>query len=88
MFNLNNILSLYTDLKWVSMIHTVRIDDTTSAGKKIPGELHRIRNGVEFDNPAISGILPEGYVPIDEFFDTIEQRITKHYEEKQFNINE
>jgi len=63
------------------MIHTVRIDDTTQAGKKIPGELHRNRKGVEFDNPAISGILPEGYVPIDEFFDTIEQRITKHYEE-------
>ena len=63
------------------MIHTVRIDDTTPAGKKILGELHRIRKGVEFDNPAISGILPEGYVPIDEFFNTIEQRITKHYED-------
>ena len=40
-----------------------------------------MRKGVEFDNPAISGILPEGYVPIDEFFNNVERRITKHYEE-------
>ncbi|MDD4969244.1 MAG: hypothetical protein PHT07_07405 [Paludibacter sp.] len=63
------------------MIHTVRIDDTTPSGKKILIELHRIREGVEFENPAISGIVPEGYVPIDEFFDNVERRITKHYEE-------
>ena len=63
------------------MIHTVRIDDTTPGGKKILSELHRIREGVEFENPAISGIVPEGYVPIDEFFDNVERRITKHYEE-------
>ena len=63
------------------MIHTVRIDDTTPSGKKILSELHRIREGVEFENPAISGIVPEGYVPIDEFFDNVERRITKHYEE-------
>ena len=63
------------------MIHTVRIDDTTPSEKKILSELHRIREGVEFENPAISGIVPEGYVPIDEFFDNVERRITKHYEE-------
>ena len=67
--------------KRISMIHTVRIDDTTPSGKKILSELHRIREGVEFENPAISGIVPEGYVPIDEFFDNVERRITKHYEE-------
>ena len=63
------------------MIHTVRIDDTTPKGKKILSELRLIRKGVEFDNPAISGIVPVGYVPIDEFFDNVERRITKHYEE-------
>ena len=62
------------------MIHTVRIDDTTPDGKKILVELHRIRKGVEFDNPDPSGIIPEGYVTIDEFFDNVERRITKHYE--------
>jgi len=67
--------------KRISMIHTVRIDDTTPSEKKILSELHRIREGVEFENPAISGIVPEGYVPIDEFFDNVERRITKHYEE-------
>ena len=67
--------------KRISMIHTVRIDDTTPSEKKILSELHRIREGVEFENPAISGIVPEGYVPIDEFFDNVEQRIIKHYKE-------
>jgi len=63
------------------MIHTVRIDDSTPSGKKILNELHRIRKGVEFENPAVSGIVPEGYVSVDEFFDNVEKRITKHYEE-------
>lgn len=63
------------------MIHTVRIDDSTEGGKKILDKLHRIREGVEFDNPAISGIVPEGYIPIDEFFDNVTRRITKHYKE-------
>jgi hypothetical protein len=63
------------------MLHTVRIDDTTPSEKKTLSELRRIRKGVEFDNPATLGIIPDGYVPIDEFFDNVERRITKHYEE-------
>lgn len=63
------------------MIHTVRIDDSTRSGKKILSELHRIRKGVEFENPEVSEIAPEGYVSVDEFFDNVEKRITKHYEE-------
>lgn len=49
------------------MIHTVKIDDSTRTGKKILTDLNRARKGVEFDNPAISGIIPEGYMTIDEF---------------------
>jgi len=67
------------------MIHTVRIDDTTPDGKKILVELHRIRKGVEFDNPDPSGIIPEGYVTIDEFFDNVEQRIINHYKENDLH---
>jgi len=63
------------------MIHTVRIDESTPGGKKILHELHRIRKGVEFENPAVSGKVPEGYVSVDEFFDRVEKRITKHDEE-------
>lgn len=49
------------------MIHTVKIDDSTRTGKKLLTDLNRARKGVEFDNPAISGIIPEGYMTIDEF---------------------
>jgi hypothetical protein len=55
------------------MIHTVKIDDKTRSGKKILTELHRIRKGVEFENPAVSGNVPEGYVSVDEFFDNVEK---------------
>jgi len=63
------------------MRHTVRIDDSTPSGKRILNESHRMRKGVEFENPAVSGMVPEGYVLVDEFFDNVEKRITKHYEE-------
>ena len=44
------------------MIHTVKIDDTTPNGKKIIKDLRRYRKGVEFENPAETGIIPEGYM--------------------------
>ena len=56
------------------MIHTVKIDDKTRSGKKILTELHRIRKGVEFENPAVSGNVPEGFVSVDEFFDNVEKK--------------
>jgi len=49
------------------MIHTVRIDDTTRNGKKILSDLRRYRKGVEFENPADTGIVPEGYVSSVDF---------------------
>ncbi len=49
------------------MIHTVRIDDTTRNGKKLVANLRRYRKGVEFENPALTGITPEGYMTADEF---------------------
>ena len=51
------------------MIHTVKIDDTTRNGKKIITDLRRYRKGVEFENPAETGIVPEGYMTSDEFSD-------------------
>jgi len=49
------------------MIHTVKIDDTTRNGKKIISDLRRFRKGVEFENPAVAGITPEGYMTAEEF---------------------
>ena len=49
------------------MIHTVKIDDTTRNGKKILNDLRRYKTGVEFENPAVTGIVPEGYMTSEEF---------------------
>ena len=51
------------------MIHTVKINDTTPNGKKIIKDLRRYRKGVEFENPAETGIIPEGYMTSEEFSD-------------------
>ena len=48
------------------MKYTIRVDDKTEAGKKIMEIARRARKGVEIDNPAISGNIPEGYVTGDE----------------------
>ena len=44
------------------MIHTVKNDDSTRNGKKIINDLLRYSKSVEFENPAETGIVPEGYV--------------------------
>jgi hypothetical protein len=62
------------------MIHTVKIDDSTRTGKKLLSDLNRARKGVEFDNPAISGIIPEGYVSVDVFFDNVEKKLIEQLE--------
>ncbi len=49
------------------MIHTVRIDDSTRNGKRMVKELSKYRKGIEFDNPAVSGVVPEGYMTSEEF---------------------
>lgn len=44
------------------MKYTIKVDDKTEAGKKIMEIARRARKGVEIDNPAISGNIPEGYM--------------------------
>jgi len=48
------------------MIHTVYIDDTTTTGKRFMSENRRRRKGIEFANPAVTGIIPEGYMTGEE----------------------
>ena len=50
-----------------NMKYTIKVDDKTAAGKKIMEIARRARKGVEIDNPAISGNIPEGYMTGDEF---------------------
>jgi hypothetical protein len=63
------------------MIHTVHIDDTSIAGKRFMRDFNRVKKGLVFDNPAVSGNVPEGYLTSDDFW-TIVQKDTKAFCEK------
>jgi len=63
------------------MIHTVKIDDSTRNGKKIITDLRRYRKGVEFENPAVTGVIPEGYVTSEEFRKTVKENLLKKFSE-------
>ncbi len=63
------------------MIHTVRIDDNTRNGKKLIAEIKRYKKGVEFDNPAKTGIMPEGYVSANEFEMKVKENIQTYCKE-------
>lgn len=49
------------------MIHIVKIDDNTRNGKKIITDLRHYRKGVVFENPAVTGVVPDGYMTSEEF---------------------
>ncbi len=49
------------------MYVNVRINSKTPRGKQLLKELKRYPKTVKFDNPAESGIVPEGYVTAEEF---------------------
>jgi len=63
------------------MIHTVKIDDNTRNGKKIMTDLRHYRKGVEFDNPAIRGVVPERYVTGDEFEKQVKENLDSYCKE-------
>jgi len=44
------------------MLHKVYLDD-----EQIVAEIPRYKRGVRLENPAVSGIVPEGYITSDEF---------------------
>jgi hypothetical protein len=49
------------------MIYTVKINDSFPSGKRLLEELRRHRKAVEFENPTKNGVIPEGYLTVDEF---------------------
>ena len=59
------------------MIHTIKIDDKTPAGKRLIKELHKHHKIVEFENPAETGVVPEGNMTSDEFFTGIQEELRK-----------
>lgn len=57
------------------MIYTVKIDDKTPTGKRIINDLRKHKNVVEFENPAVTGVIPEGYVTGDEFARQVKENL-------------
>ena len=60
------------------MIHTVKIDDKTPTGKRLINELRKHSKVVDFENPAVTGIIPEGYVTGDEFESKVKENINSY----------
>ncbi|MDD4971446.1 MAG: hypothetical protein PHT07_18605 [Paludibacter sp.] len=63
------------------MIHIVKIDDKTPAGKKIIKELRKYDKVVTFEDPADTGIKPERYVTGEEFRKTVKENLRKKFAE-------
>ncbi len=63
------------------MIHTVKIDDKTPTGKRLINELRKHHKIVEFENPAETGVIPEGYVTGDEFENQVKENIISYCKE-------
>jgi len=63
------------------MIHTVKIDDSFPSGKRLLEELRRHRKAVEFENPTKNGVIPEGYMTVDEFEKQAIQMVHKFCDE-------
>ena len=49
------------------MIYTVKIDDKTPTGKLIINDLRKHPKMVIFEDPAVTGVIPDRYVTGDEF---------------------
>lgn len=63
------------------MYVNVRINSKTPRGKQLLKELKRYPETVKFDNPAESGIVPEGYVTAEEFRERVKKKIMESCKE-------
>ena len=63
------------------MIHTIHIDDSTIKGKQLVKKLQKETAIVHFDNPAISGIIPEGYLTVEEFRTEAKAKVNQRFKE-------
>ena len=56
---------------------TVKINTESPAGRRLIKQLQRYPEVVRFENPAVTGIVPEGYVTLEEFRVEAKKRIHK-----------
>ena len=63
------------------MIYTVKIDTGTASGKRALQDIKRFRKGVEFENPMMSGIIPDGYMTGDEFEKRVKEGLRQKLKE-------
>ncbi len=59
------------------MTVTVKINTDTPRGKALVKELRRYPKTVTFENPAETGIVPEGYMSSEEFWHLQEEKTKK-----------
>lgn len=59
------------------MTVTVKINTDTPRGKALVKELRRYPKTVTFENPAETGIVPEGYMTLEEFRIEAKKSLTK-----------
>jgi len=67
------------------MIHTVRINDETPAGKRILSNLRKQTMAVEFESSTINSAPPAGYMTGDEFFSGIKRELMQRCKYITFN---
>jgi hypothetical protein len=60
------------------MIYTVKIDDKTPTGKRIINDLRKHPKTVIFEDPEVTGVIPEGYVTGDEFESQVKENINSY----------
>lgn len=66
------------------MKYTLTVDTNTEAGRKIMEIAKKTRKGVEIENPAVSGIVPEGYMTGDEFVRRTKEGLTKRLKDNGY----
>ena len=57
------------------MISPTKTNDNFSTSKKLMNGLHRYPKVVKSKNPALTGIIPEGYKTSDDFWKQIDEKI-------------
>ncbi len=62
------------------MTVTVKINTDTPRGKALVKELRRYPKTVTFENPAETGIVPEGYMTVESFREGMHKFISEQYE--------
>ena len=61
------------------MVHTIYVDDTIVAGKRFGNVNRRQHKDIEFTKPAITGVIPDGYMTGEVFEGRVKAELTELY---------